>query len=280
MLGVALIAVPPLVERWSSRRRGLIGLLVFGASSLVATAWHPRPTPVDALLEILLGQSADDGTRVLPYTFPLVPWLSIYLAATALGGHVARMVREGRHLRLARQFAGAGMVGLVLAADMLLLRRLFDGDLPHAIHQMTSPMVKTPPSPAFICFNLGIGLLVLSAALAASVHRKLVNVVRALSVIGQASLFVFVIEYFIYDFTLYELHPRYTPLWPLLFVSLLGIIWSLAAFWAKHSFNRFLTVGYSRSQTVPAGQPVSRNSDPAPMASSAPGNAIARARST
>jgi hypothetical protein len=169
------------------------------------------------------------------------------------------MVSERRHLSLARQFAGAGMVGLVLAADMLLLRRLFDGSLPPAIHQLTSPMVKTPPSPAFICFNLGIGLLVLSAALAASVHQNFAKVVRALSVVGQASLFVFVIEYFIYDFTLYELHARYTPMWPLLFVFLLGIIWSLAAFWTKHGFNRFLTVGYCRSQTVPAGQPVWRN---------------------
>jgi hypothetical protein len=259
MLGVALIAMPPLVERWSSRRRALIGVLVFGASSLAATIWHPHPTAIDGLREILLGQSADDGTRVLPYTFPLIPWLAVYLAATALGGHVARMVSERRHLALARQFAGAGMVGLVLAADMLLLRRLFDGSLPPAIHQLTSPMVKTPPSPAFICFNLGIGLLVLSAALAASVHQNFAKVVRALSVVGQASLFVFVIEYFIYDFTLYELHARYTPMWPLLFVFLLGIIWSLAAFWTKHGFNRFLTVGYCRSQTVPAGQPVWRN---------------------
>jgi hypothetical protein len=246
MLGVALIAVPPLVERWSSRRRALTGALVFGASSLASTVWHPHPGAVNALTEILFGQGADDGTRVLLYTFPLVPWLAVYLAATALGGYVARMLGEGRHLALARRFATAGLVGLALAADILLLRLLFDGDPPYAIHQLTSPMVKTPPSPAFICFNLGIGMLVLSAALAASVHRRWVTVVRALSLIGQASLFVFVIEYFIYDFALFEVHPRYTSVWPLLFAFSLGMIWVLAALWAKRGYNRFLTVGYGR----------------------------------
>jgi uncharacterized membrane protein len=246
MLGVALLAMPPLVERWSSRRRALTGVLVFGASSLASTVWHPHPTAVNALTEILLGQSANDGTRVLLYSFPLIPWLAVYLTATALGGYVARMLGAGRHLEAARQFAMAGVAGLALAADMLLLRRLFDADPPYAIHQMTSPMVKTPPSPAFICFNLGIGLLVLAAALAASVHRRSAAIVRALSLIGQASLFVFVLEYFIYDFVFFELHPPYTSTWPLLFLFSLGIIWSLAAFWTKRGYNRFLTVGYGR----------------------------------
>ena len=244
MLGVALIAIPPLVERWSSRRRALTGILIFGASSLTSLVWHPQPSSANAVIEILLGQPASDGTRVLLYTFPLVPWLAVYLAATALGGYVARMLSKERHLELARHFVMAGLIGLVLAVDMLLLRRVFDGSVPYAIHQLTSPMVKTPPSPTFICFNLGIGLLVLAAALAASVHRRGAVIVRALSIIGQSSLFVFVLEYFIYEFVLFELAPRYSWTWPLLFLFSLAIISSLAAVWAKHGCNRFLTVGY------------------------------------
>jgi uncharacterized membrane protein len=246
MLGVALIAIPPLVERWSRRRRALTGVLIFGASSLISTVWHPHSTAMTVLTEILLGQRAADGTRVLLYTFPLIPWLAVYLTATALGGYVARMLGEGRCLAVALRFAMAGIVGLVLAADMLLLRGVFHGGPPHAIHQLTSPMVKTPPSPAFICFNLGIGLLVLAAALAASVHRRGAAVVRALSLIGQASLFVFVLEYVIYYAVLFELHLRYTVAWPFLFLFSIGIIWPLAAFWAKRDYNRFLTVGYGR----------------------------------
>jgi uncharacterized membrane protein len=251
MLGVALIAIPPLVQRWSTQRRALTGILVFCASSLLSNVWHPHPGSFNALTEILFGQSADDGTRVLLYTFPIVPWLAIYLTASALGGYMARVLGEGRHRDAARRFAMAGVAGLALAADMFLLRRLFDGNPPHAIHQLTSPMVKTPPSPAFICFNLGIGLLVLSAALAASVHRRGAVVVRALSLIGQASLFVFVLEYFVYDFVLFQMHPRYTPAWPFMFVLSLGIIWPLAALWAKRGYNRLLTVGYGRVAEAP-----------------------------
>jgi hypothetical protein len=143
----------------------------------------------------------------------------------------------------------AGLVGLALAADMLLLRGLLDPDPSSAIHHLTSPMVKTPPSPAFICFNLGIGLLVVAAALAASVHRRGVAIVRALSLIGQASLFVFVLEYFIYDFALFELHARYSSAWPVLFLLSLAAIWPLAALWARRGYNRFLTVGYGSVAT-------------------------------
>ena len=246
MIAVALVAIPPLLDRWSSRKRVLMGVLLYAASTVLSTAWHPAATPLNAFTEILLGQSAEDGSRVFRFVFPLVPWLAIYLTATAVGGHLARMLREGRNLETARRFAIAGALGIAAALTMLAIRSLPDGDPSPLLRRFTSPMAKIPPSPAYVGFNLGVGLLILAAALTASVLRRGTAVLRALSLIGQASLFVFLLEYLVYDLVLFEAHLPYTAAWPLLFMLSLGVIWPLAAIWARRGYNRHLTIGYGQ----------------------------------
>lgn len=60
---------------------------------------------------------------------------------------------------------------------------------------------------------------------------------------GQASLFVYVGQFYLFAVALRELRLPYTPLWPLLFLVSVILLAQAAAVWNAHDGNRLLTVG-------------------------------------
>jgi predicted acyltransferase len=112
--------------------------------------------------------------------------------------------------------------------------------LHHSGHYLLSPFSKLPPSPGFLIFYGGIGLLILAGFLWIE-HSGIGGwYVRNLEIIGRNSLFVFVLQYFVYFTLLHEFHPGYTVLWPLIFLLSLLIIWVGAMVWDKRGWNRYL----------------------------------------
>ena len=104
-------------------------------------------------------------------------------------------------------------------------------------------MKKNPPSPAYFALYGGIGLLMLLFFL------KLESIRGAglgLAVmVGQTSLFAFVIEYYVYLAIIYPMHLSYTVVWPLYFVASVVTVAFTCWIWRHRGYNRFITVGYA-----------------------------------
>jgi prepilin signal peptidase PulO-like enzyme (type II secretory pathway) len=68
----------------------------------------------------------------------------------------------------------------------------------------------------------------------------LMNQLRQL---GQASFFVYVIQFYVYGIVLHTLRLPYTPFWPLIFLFTIALLVLVAIPWNWKEGNRFLTVG-------------------------------------
>jgi hypothetical protein len=68
----------------------------------------------------------------------------------------------------------------------------------------------------------------------------LMNQLRQL---GQASFFVYVIQFYVYGIVLHTLRLSYTPFWPLIFLFTVALLMLVAIPWNWKEGNRFLTVG-------------------------------------
>ena len=104
---------------------------------------------------------------------------------------------------------------------------------------------KTPPSPAYLLFYSGCGLLITTALMAAALRpsKALHRLVNWLSVLGKASLFTFVLQYFLYWTLPDVLGIRPGKFAPAIFFSNVALLWYAARWWGSIRGNRFITVG-------------------------------------
>ena len=68
----------------------------------------------------------------------------------------------------------------------------------------------------------------------------LMNELRQL---GQASFFVYVVQFYVYGVVLHALRLPYTAFWPLIFLFTIAMLTLVAAAWNWKEGNRFLTIG-------------------------------------
>lgn len=61
---------------------------------------------------------------------------------------------------------------------------------------------------------------------------------------GRASLFVFVLQYYVSFVIVPVLHLPDTPWWPVYFAGSLAAIYLMTAAWMSAGLNRLITVGY------------------------------------
>ena len=106
------------------------------------------------------------------------------------------------------------------------------------------PFQKLPPSPAYLGFYAGLGLLMIRGLLAAEEHRTLHRWLRIPSALGRASLVAFIAQAFLYFTVLRWWHPAYSPLWPLLLVASMTMVLGIGLLWERVGSNDALTVGY------------------------------------
>jgi hypothetical protein len=102
---------------------------------------------------------------------------------------------------------------------------------------------KFPPGPVYVAFFGGAGMLLVASILEMArrgIQPFLLNTLRQ---IGLASLFVYLLQYYLYTVIIRGLRLPYSPLWPLLLVLSVALLALAAALWNRQEGNRFLTVG-------------------------------------
>lgn len=256
-IGLCFIIGPSIVRRTTPMRRLLLAAVIYEMSWLVTLIWRPESMLTAALKDAAIGPSELDRLHLWADEFPVFPWLAVYLASSSLGEEMrARIFSEGD--RYARRLIGSvGVAFFFLAAASYATIRIFyrlvfrvllsaaDSGLPvynALISPLSSITKKLPPSPVYFFFYGGVGLLMLYALLWAEQTGRFGRAFQLLIVLGQTSLFAFILQYYVFFSLLPLAHPTYSPLWPLYLLASVTIVIVGCLFWHRRGHNRLMTL--------------------------------------
>jgi len=232
-------------------RRGLVGYGIAGyvACWTLILTWHTSASGWLMLRQALLG-SDPLGPVMNSYASPTLPYACLFAVGLGISDRMVAIAREENASRRWNLIAIG--VGLVFCALLCHLLRVV---LDHALgvtgtsRLIDAPLTvggKLPPAPAYVLAYGGAGLVLCGVffQMASSRFRPARQVASVAAVVGKASLFVFVLQYFIY-WTLPDLvgvtpEDRHVVL---IFLAGLGINWFAARGWNQINGNRFLTLG-------------------------------------
>lgn len=250
VVGVSVIVGTLAVPAVRPRLRLALGGGLYVASTLLVFSWMPEPgSRLQLVKHLFVGHRPGLEESAFVHNFPVVPWLALYLAATALGERLARR-RAGARGSAAPALAGLGVL-LVAAATLLrglrpVLARVVAGtaDGDGTARFLTASIQKLPPGPAYVSFYAGIALLLLAGCLWLSEVGRGAAVLGALQTLGRNSLFVFVLQYLVYYGAMSVVHLPWSPFWPVLLIATALVHVAAASAWERAGGNRYLTVGY------------------------------------
>lgn len=244
-IGACIIVGPFLVSRLQSKYRLLVSVTLYSASWLIAWLWHPQSVALQLPKEVLFGPFGE--LSWLHYTFPLVPWFSLYLSATCVGERIGGFVLANDpsaiKTLLTRLAVGSFIFSVLLNSGYLLLH-VIDLSSPDSIFwALISPFQKMPPSPGYFAFYGSIGLFLLRVCIELEQRSIGAKFIEVAGIMGQTSLFAFLIQDYLY-FTLLDFIPLpRTAFWPLYFFSSYALVYMACMLWHQKGYNRFFTVG-------------------------------------
>jgi len=250
-VGVCMLISPWLITTVPPGTRLLIGLGSYAVSVMVVLQWHPTAHYPMVFKETFFGVVGQHGSSFYVYAFPIVPWYSLELAATVLGERLGGYSSEGNVRAMHRLLLRTAAVGIVAAASLNAAYHVitwYGYEAALATHAVGSPFAKMPPSLVYFLFYGSLGLVLISTSLRLASQARMARVVRGLSIIGQTSFAVFVIQFFVYFTVLHAVRPflPWAWAWPAYFVLSVVACVAPAVFWHRAGYNRYLTVGYRR----------------------------------
>jgi hypothetical protein len=241
LLGCLLVPVV------AARYRIALGAGLYTLSWALVIVWRPVDVQARLVKHLVFGPFGPDTWA---YVVPILPWFAVYFAASTIGEQIARShrrVTDDLALNLIRLGIGAAVVGVAMKFCYLLLLKLhvmsFSSEW-DVLHLLTGPFAKMPPSPDYLAVFGGCGLALLGLILRHATRPQFAALTNWLALIGRNSLFVFIVQYYVYFVALHAIRRPPVSSWPLLFAaSVVGII-ATAWWWDRLDGNRFLTVGF------------------------------------
>jgi len=247
VIALCIIIGPWIVRRLSARRRFLLALGLFLLSWVVIIGWQPGSTKLVLLKQLLFGK----GEKSLyTYCFPILPWIAIYLMGTPIGERIAALREQGATVQIEKMLWKIG-VGSVVTSFLFTSMNgaLLQGSLIDSsswMYRLFAVIQKNPPAPAYVLFYGGIGVMILADLFSAERNGRLRRYLTATARLGQASLFAFLLQGFVFN-TVYPFLPwRPTPFWPLYLAATIVVLYAASAWWLRRGYNRWFTVGFGR----------------------------------
>ena len=243
-IAVALLIGPTLVHRIGPRARLALAAGLYTLGVTLTLGWAPEAGVLRGLRYLLVGSFPEAG----PNNFPLLPWVATYLAGTVLG-QLAVSAERRRVGGAERALAWAGVICLsvVICAKLVDWYVLPSGTgvvtLAGTTFDFFSPWQKLPAAPLYLAGYGGCGLWMIAAVLWIARQGYAPKCVRAAAVLGRASLFAFILQFYVYYVGFHLLELPYTRAWPLYFAASVAMIWLGARWWDSHGYQRYLTVG-------------------------------------
>ena len=254
-IAVALIVGPAIFARTTARARLVL------AAALLALSWTVILMTPDGrggvgtvLKQTLFGFHEYSWWK---HSFPLVPWLSVYLAGSVLGQRIAR-VRSGRMAArwlLRRGLLCTGIAAGLAVAGLALRRSTPPTALLHQLAaQIASPWRKVPPSPVYLLFFSGVGLL----ATALVFEAEALEIARWLreraAELGRASLIIFIAQFYLFYLLMPLLPGGTSGFWPVYFIAGIALLSVVARGWLAIGGNeRMRMPGFRALRNALAG---------------------------
>lgn len=248
-IGFSIIVGATLIGRTNPKQRVILSLSVYVLSWFMVLFWYPENFLLVVLKETFFGSFQQ---QAYVYNFPLLPWFSLYLASTCIGQRVGAYYLEGRETELPRLLGRIASFSVAVAVVIKVIFKLCKGVFnlqvsPYnmALFHLTSPFYKLPPSPAYFMLYGGIALMIAHLVFKLDKRAALSRVIGGSATLGQSSLFIFILQYYVYDIAFYTLKLPFSLLWPSYFALSVVFMCLLSSPWAKRDCSRFFTVGYT-----------------------------------
>jgi len=245
-IGFSIIVGPMIISRVRMIPRVLLGAGILAGSWWMFLSFVPQSFAVRFAAETLWGVT---GPQIFSYSFPFLPWLAVYLMGSGLGEQLSRYYQAGRQTEAVLFLFKVGVLGVMIATASKVTYWLLKwkglvspGEI---AYQLTTPLQKLPPGPVYVLFYGGLGVMMVGSLFLMEQKDAGRWLRRELSVLGRTSLFLFVLQYFVYYTGFGFLRLPYSPWWPLYLALSVILMWRLAHFWLSAGYNRFITVGYA-----------------------------------
>jgi len=248
-IGFAVLFGPWLVATLAARSRLMLAAAIFVFDWCAILLWAPSDGIPALVKEYLVGAVDRGRWQDSAGAFALIPWFAVYLVGTVIGGRVGAYYASKKptagHLFLAKAGIASVMCALGVKVGSSFLTRtapLFAQGHATVLH-FVSIYQKFPPGAVYLCFFGGAGMLLVAGVLQAGdlgITPWLFNELRQL---GQASFFVYVVQFYVYGIVIHALRLAYTPFWPLIFLFTIALLSLVASAWNRKEGNRLLTVG-------------------------------------
>ncbi len=247
-VGVAVLIGPWLVTKLRQRDRLLLSFAAYFLSWAIIQGWHPQSPVLDVVKETIFGSL---NPSIYYYAFPLLPWLSLDVAASVLGDCLGSLWIGDDIVGMQDLLVGTGGVGLAAAAAINGLAHLLrvEGSRYAAMaHAFASPFQKEPPSLVYLLTYGALGLGLIAICLRLAQHKQATGLIGKAATLGRNSFAVFVIQFYVY-FTILPLIHKHLPFeaaWWVYFPASVLMISLPTLVWHRCGYNKFLTVGYRR----------------------------------
>jgi hypothetical protein len=241
LIGPRLIgSVPP-------RMRAVLSLAFVAVTWNAVLWWNPGTPALELLKESVFGDFQYSYFHKLHYAFPLLPWFSLYFVSTCLGEKLGRLRQSKGDLEWQFYFIKWGVASIGAALGIKVVYWLTKPHLGIAtddltLYHLTGVGQKSPPSIVYFMSYGGAAVLMIVAVARLGDARWLAALRRWAGILGRSSLFVFVLQYYVYFTAFYLLHLRRSVLWPLYFVASLAFLVATARAWELAGLNRWMTI--------------------------------------
>ena len=252
-IGLAILVGPLLVTRTSALTRVVVGISLFLMSWIATAGWLPESSTGQWIKDTLFGAELGRQSR-WSYNFPVIPWMSVYIIATALGQYMAKLRRETNHSALLYRMLGIGGLLLFAATSVkaLWIAASYSGfaatltDSRQALlYALTEFHQKRPPGLGFFLYTTSVSLMLLSLMFFFESRRVFRKPMSLLTAMGRNSLFLFLLQEHVYVSWMWMAQPKLAS-WPLAYSVTVAAILAALYVWQKFGSTSFFTVGFGR----------------------------------
>ncbi len=251
-VGVGLIVAAFVLGRFTRGQLIACGIALLILSWAVSCLGAPRDESARFILRMLVGYDDRRYDDDAGWVVPIVPYLGLFLIGMAGGAEYTRQrVQGASHALIGRLCVSAGLVAPFLAIAIKLGWQFSKEYVPEELHWpmylLTQPFMRIPPSPAYILAFGGLGLVMAGALFLIASRKWGHSIAATLAVIGRASLFVYVVQYWLISVPALAFGQRGDVLfWCVTLLLVASAAWVLAWTWDRARGNRVLTLGLRR----------------------------------
>jgi uncharacterized membrane protein len=242
-IGICFIIGPVLISIIKPNLRIALSILFYIISWLIISRGNTKNIYLNDILESFFGEL---HRTVFTDNFPVLPWLSLYFFGTVIGEKITVYLQNNLQKDLTILFLRYGLFSIGLSFIFILIHKFLIitgvSTFNETFNDFISSTQKNPPGLVYFMFYSGAGLILLAILNYIAVYELFKVIIMNLEIIGKASLFSFILQYFIYFSVLVWINPPYMKIWPILFILSMFINIVLIKFWYKEGLNKYLTI--------------------------------------